>query len=991
MHLALVGPMTGKHDTVGKSFRQGVKLYIDSINGSGGINGKKIVVDIYDDQNNQELAKGEALKIVQKNKALAVIGHHYSTCSIKGGNVYKKQGIPAVSPASTNVKVTLNNPWFFRSSFNDKLQGRFLANYAKKVFNKPSVSIIYEQDDYGTYLADVFEKTSKELGTEIKYKWKFDPYDRQLDSNLKRIVYDLKSKDDAGVIFISTHADSGIKILKSMKDALVLNPVMGPDAFASEAFQNGFNIYPKEKRTPGFYTNGMYVTTPLIFDTTNSKGQKFKESYIKEFREIPGWHAAFAYDTAMVIIHALKSIEAQGTPDTLKEERRKLRNFLASMNTIDNSVEGVTGYNYFDKNGDSQKPVLIGVYKNRNIVSALTQFQTITNPAALTHLEAARKKDKVLMFDGHYMYKINVIYTGIDIIEIDDINFKDLTCTLDFYMWFRYQGDIYIKDMLFLNATEPVDMGYPIREKTTKDNLNYKLFRIKGRFRMDFVPRQYVYGEHIAGISIRHPSLDRNNLVYVKDVLGMGSVNDEEVLRDKMEDSQVISPAVDWNIKRVWFFQDILEEHSMGNPEYLNVTGGNVEYSRFNMAVRLAPDEFLLRHIIPEEWISYMLILSIALLLVFPMLARTKKFGHYIRIFWLLQFSASLLLLISGEYYAINRLGGTYYLEPAVITFKLLWWILPTIFINIGVKRFIWKPLEERTNRTIPKVIQNSAVLLIYVMAFFGIVAFVFDQPLTSLLASTGVAAMIFGLAVQVNISNIFSGIAINLERPFRVGDWIKINDFKEGQGVDINWRATRIKTRDDTILSIPNSQASETSIENFSYPNDGYYKYFTVHIDPVHPPERVKKILLDAVLSTPDLEKEPAPGIRFLGLTAGMTGQSESWAANYLISVYVKDYGKKFAHNELIWSNVWIHLKRAGINHVMPRQETHMFLERIKKKKVLPDKAYGILQEFEIFQPFSHEAKMYLSQHMKRHHFYPGESIVRQGETGNSLFIIEE
>jgi len=991
IHIALVGPMTGKHETVGRSFRQGVKLYIDSVNDSGGINNKKIVVDIYDDQNNSELAQGEALKIVQKNKALAVIGHHYSACSIKGGEVYKKEGIPAVSPASTNVNVTLNNPWFFRSSFNDKLQGRFLANYAKMVFNNPGISIIYEEEDYGTYLADIFEKTSKELGTTIKYKWKFNPYDRQLDSNLKQIVYDLKSKDDAGVIFISTHADSGIKILKTMKDALVLNPVMGPDAFASEAFQKGFNIYPKERRNPGFYTNGMYVTTPLIFDTTNSKGQKFKESYIKEFREEPGWHAAFAYDTAMVIVHALKKIEAQGTPDTLKEERRKLRNCLAGMNTIDEAVEGVTGFNYFDKYGDSQKAVLIGVYKNQKIVSALTQFQTITNPAALSHLEAARKKDKVLMFDGHYMYRINVIYTGIDIVEIDDINFKDLTCSLDFFMWFRYQGKMDIHDMLFLNAAEPVKMGEPIREKTTKDNLNYKLYRIKGRFRMDFIPSQYVYGEHIVGISIRHPGLDRNNLVYVKDVLGMGSVNDEDMLRDKMQESQVISPAVDWKIKRVWFFQDILEEHSMGNPDYLNITGGNVEYSRFNMAVRLAPDKFILRHIIPDEWIVYMLVLSIALLLFFPMLARTKRFGPYVRIFWVLQFSSSLLLLISGEYYAINNLGGTYYLEPVVLTFKLLWWILPTTFINIGIKRFIWAPLEERTKRSIPHVIQNSSVLIIYVMAFFGIIAFVFDQPLTSLLASTGVAAMIFGLALQVNISNIFSGIAINLERPFRVGDWIKIDDFKEGKVVDINWRSTRIKTRDDTILCIPNSQASESPIENFSYPDDGYYKYFTVHIDPVHPPERVKKILMDAVLSTPDLEHNPSTGVRFLGLVAGMTGQSESWAANYLISIYVKDYGKKFAHNEMIWSSVWTHLKRAGIRHVMPQQENHMILEKIKKKPVIPDKAYSLLQEIEIFHPFSHKAKIHLSQNMKRHHFYPGESIVRQGETGNSLFIIEE
>jgi branched-chain amino acid transport system substrate-binding protein len=351
------------------------------------------------------------------------------------------------------------------------------------------------------------------------------------------------------------------------------------------------------------------------------------------------------------------------------------------------------------------------------------------------------------------------------------------------------------------------------------------------------------------------------------------------------------------------------------------------------------------------------------------------------------------LLLLSAEYFLINQLGDTYYLEPILLALQMLWWMIPAFLINIGVHRFIWDPLEEKTGRTIPHIIRNAAAMIIYVVAFFGIVAFVFDQRLTSLLATSGVIAMILGLAIQINISNIFSGIAINVERPFRVGDWIKVGDFTEGKVEDINWRTTRLRTRDDTVLCIPNSQASESAIENFSYPDDGYFKYFTVLIDPSHSPDRVKKILLDAALSTPSVEKEPPPRTRFLGLTAGMTGQSQSWAANYLISTYTRNYGEKFAHNEAVWDNVYTHLRRAGIKTVYNRQEMHMYVEGFRRaRKALPDKSpIGLLQEIAIFAPFSQEAKQYLANRMTRRHAYPGQGIVQQGESGSSLFIIEE
>jgi len=1053
IHIAIAGPMTGSSASVGKAFRQGISLYVDVLNEKGGINGRQIILDPFDDENDSKKAKEAAEKIAfeEKNPALAVIGHHYSNCSTSAGEIYKKHKIPALTPASTNIEVTQGNPWYFRTCFNDRLQGRFLANYAKKVLGLDKVSIIMDSDTYGTYLTEVFEETAKGLGLEIGYKWKFDTNAADLDDRLKKIVRQFKSKNDAGALFLPVHGKEGVSILVKLKDIDVPNSaskvtILGPDAFTTEAFQQGFAEYPKEKQQPGYYTDGIFVTTPLLFDTTNEKGQKFIEAFQKKYHEKPGVHAAFAYDSVMMLIDAIKNSGIQGLKQTLPDDREKIRNYLAGINTTINAIEGVTGYNYFDKTNDSQKPIYMGFYRKRNIVSALIQFQSVTAQDA-SAIESAKNADWVQTFDGKDMYKTNVIYTGIEIKEISDLELLRMECIVDFFIWFRYQGSIDVRNIEFINVSSPIVLkdkykdssmseqlaellnkdknvpptGQPGRDKNVSpiiqqldheknvsspielgtgklirerdlDQLKYKLYHVRGKFKTDFLPGQKAYNQHILGISFRHFGLDRNNLIYVKDVLGMGTPN-EEVIAERMIEAQVLNSSSGWKINKVLFFQDVVRQSSKGDPDYLNVQQGTIEFSRFNAGIVISENKFNILTLIHREYMIYILILSSVVLLVIFLIGYTDRFKPYTKTIWTIQSIFALFLLLSCEVTITDWVAGKkdILIDPTVRTFQILWWWLPAMLFSRGVERFLWKPLEEKTGRVVPNVIRRFLLIITYTMVLLGIIAFVFDQKLTSILATSGLLAMIIGLAVQANIANIFSGIAINIERPFRIGDWVQIGTYPEGKIIDINWRTTKIQTRDDTVLSIPNSKASESSVENFSFPNAGYWQYFTLHVDAIHPPERVKKILLDATLSSKYVCKDPAPFTRFLGLTSGITKLSESWAANYLICIFVPDYGKKFAYNEEVWMNLWKHLRRANIRVVLPRQETHFFLEGVRRKSERLSKSLMTLQELEIFRPFSGEAKEYLSKKMRLHHYLPGETIVQQGDRGKSLFIVEE
>lgn len=1008
LHIALACPITGDNAAVGKAFLQGVELYLNKVNRNGGVNGRQVVLDLYDDQNRPELAKEKARQIVQDGKAVAVIGHYYSSCSIRAGEIYKQQQIPAISPAATNVKITRDNPWYFRTIFNDQAQGRFLATYANKVFGHKTASIIHEDQEYGAYLAKVFEQTCRSLGVKVNYKWGFNTQDDLLDQSLIQIVNELQYKPDAGVIFLATHSPEGARLIQLMKDSLVQNPIVAPDAFSSESFREIFKDLPKERSNPGFYTDGMYVTTPLIFDTTNEQGLRFLEAYLETYGEEPGWHAAFAYDTAMILITALEKTGVSGQPEALVADREKVRRFLADMTNPYDAIKGVTGYNYFDKNGDSQKPIFIGVYRRQNIVSAMTQFRPIANLNDVPNFNKAVKEGRILLFDGRYSYKVNVVYTGIRINSITNMDPETFDATIDFYLWFRYRGDVNLKNIEFLNALEPVQLGEPAQEQIEGEQV-YHLYQVKAPFQSDFLPSQHIFGQHILGIRFRARGLDRNNLIFVKDVLGMRLKKGEQKVHP-------YEAPEGWRISSEWFFQDIAEKDSLGDPDYLHLPTGALEFSRFNVGIRIKPDAFSLRREIPDAWAGWSLL---AATLVSLFISQSIKGGRtqgsplqfdrgnrkglplhkivslnlksHSKILWGVQILVAFVWLLSAEVFLLKEMGpklNETYFTVIRTAFDALWWLAGAHFTSVGLERFLWVPLEESTGRDIPHIVRNIIAFIVYMLALFAIVAFVFDQKLTSLLATSGVIAMILGLAIQINIANIFSGIAINLERPFRIDDWVKIGNFTEGKVVDINWRTTRLLTRDRTILSIPNSQASESSIENFSFPNDTYFKYFTIHVEPQHPPERVKKILLNAAMATPGVVYDPPPATRFLGLTDEMTGPSRAWAANYLISVVVRDYGMKFAHNEMIWLNVWTHLHHAGIRLLTERHEVQMAL---KGKKETVARPLSLLQEMDIFDPFSHEAKVYLSKRMKRRRYDSGHEVVKQGDAGDSLFVVSE
>ncbi|MFK5970404.1 MAG: ABC transporter substrate-binding protein [Candidatus Marithrix sp.] len=907
IHIAFVGPLSGENAMVGQSMQKAIELYFEGINKKGGINKLPVVLDVYDDRNSPAHATRKAKEIV-KSEAVAVIGHNCSYCSINGGKIYAEQKIPAITPVSTHLRVTQDNEWYFRTAFNDNLQGNFLANYAKNILQQEAVSIIQTNMAYGSYLGSVFEQASMELGLKVNYKWLLSN-----DADVNRIVLELQTKSDAGLVFLATNATVGVKLVKAIRKAQIKNLLIAPDAYEDKKFTEGFKDNFQEQRNPGYYTNGIYVSTPFILDTANKYAQNFNSIYEEFYQEQPLSSTFYALDAAIVIVEALKQIEEN---QPLKIIRSKIREIIADkFNSFEEAVAGSTGLNYFDEHGNALKSLSMGVYKGNHLISAFTQLQIVPDYFDTTD-------EHMLLIDNKRMYKTNIVYAGLQFDKISD--FKPLfdgskstvSYMMEFRLWLRFQGDIKPQEIKFLNAVEPIELGEPIFEELV-GKVNYHLYKVKGQFKESLnSPTERLFSnQYSLGINFHHRSLDRNKLIYVTDILGMEVTSEKAILEKIKEIQRKTSFFKNWPIQELNFFQGVIKKKILGNPKYMDQIN-TVEYSTFNTEIVIGNNAYAYHAIIPNKFTFIFFITSaiVTIMLVLLSYEKLDEHGHYLKYLWFIQFIFAFLWLISSEVLVGKLLlGNTNQYKAIVITSSnILWWLISSLFITIAIERFVWIPLEKNTERKIPNLVRFLTSFVIYLLACFGIIGFVFEQQFTSLLATGGVVTILLGVMVQVDLSNIFAGIALSLEDSFHIGNWIKIADYDDGKVVDMNWRVTKIETRSGYILSIPNSVVSASNIHNFSHPDKRYWLKYIVYVHAKYDPKEVEQVLIKAIFA---VEQDIVKTIRpIIWLDELVVQEVDAWTASYIVFFQTEDYEHKLRVLKNVWQSIWVHLTDAGM-----------------------------------------------------------------------------
>ncbi|OLT62896.1 ABC transporter substrate-binding protein [Moorena bouillonii] len=605
--IAIAAPLSNASESAQRSGRamvDGAELYINQVNKAGGVKGKKLKLEVYDDQGNQDVARQVAKKIAQSN-AIAVIGHYSSGVSTAAGEVYQHHKIPAVTGSATADGFTQSNSWYFRTIFSNSAQGTFIANYIQKILGSSNISLVYSPSTYGLTLGKTVEETFQELGGEVASKWVLgDDIDQAIETIYQDLLALKNSGRDPGVIVMTANRNQVARLIAKMKSSKMDFPIFGGDSLAEISLAQRFEDSPEERDEVGFFTNGIYAIAPIIFDISDDSGQQFRNEFEKKYKQAPGWVATCYYDAAIAIVEAIKRSDL--TWDDLPKNRLMLKESLATINSQETAFKGATRNIYFDYYGNAVAPFFVGIFDRRKFISAFSQLQIIPDLRAVVNLQEQLDSGEIVKVGNNYMVKTHIVYTGMDINEISHIDEKTSSYLVDFYIWFRYQGDIPADQIEFTNyGIERLDSGEKLTLKEPidtelNDGINYKVYRVKGDFHEKFDFHDYPFDHQTLSARFRHLNLTRDKLIYVVDFVGMRDTTTEKVLKN-WKRAKVFDKITDWSVENANFFQDtVINDSTLGNRRFID-TDLDIEYSRFNVVIKIKRDlvSFSIKNLLP--------------------------------------------------------------------------------------------------------------------------------------------------------------------------------------------------------------------------------------------------------------------------------------------------------------------------------------------------------------------------------------------------------
>lgn len=308
--------------------------------------------------------------------------------------------------------------------------------------------------------------------------------------------------------------------------------------------------------------------------------------------------------------------------------------------------------------------------------------------------------------------------------------------------------------------------------------------------------------------------------------------------------------------------------------------------------------------------------------------------------------------------------------------FKVIWWISAS-WLLVG---FLRAALDFKRQPRETRFIQDLIAGLIYVSAFLAIIADVFDTPVQGLLAASGVLAIVLGLALQSTLSDVFSGVVLNLSRSYRPGDWLILEGGLQGRVIETNWRATQILTEDHDLATVPNSVIAKTKLINASKPTKAHGLTIVVRLDPALSPSRCHAPLEMALLSCKRILSTPAPTVVIRSVDA--------FAVEFALRFFVTTFDEwPKAQNEL-FDHVFRHCASAGLRPAPPSGSSVTLTPR-DTRQFARDAPRLLVEQLPIFATLSQAECISLAAKMRRQTHAVKDVLVEQGTIPKALFIL--
>jgi small-conductance mechanosensitive channel len=266
-----------------------------------------------------------------------------------------------------------------------------------------------------------------------------------------------------------------------------------------------------------------------------------------------------------------------------------------------------------------------------------------------------------------------------------------------------------------------------------------------------------------------------------------------------------------------------------------------------------------------------------------------------------------------------------------------------------------------------------TLVVMLVLWADFGV------NPL-SLAVTFGAASVVVGLALQETLGNIFSGLALEMQKPFNPGDWVRTGSF-EGRVQGVGLRATTIITRHNERLFIPNTQISKEVLVNYRAP--AVADEINVGISYAVAPNRVREAILRVLHDVPHVLANPQAEV--------MPWDYGDFSIKYRVRYWLSDWAVRETVRADVIANLWYALRRHAIEIPFPIRTLEL---RQPQRAHAGEGEYehevvGALRELYFLKEFPEHELRVLVPFVQIHQFGAGETLMRQGEQGETLYII--
>lgn len=285
-----------------------------------------------------------------------------------------------------------------------------------------------------------------------------------------------------------------------------------------------------------------------------------------------------------------------------------------------------------------------------------------------------------------------------------------------------------------------------------------------------------------------------------------------------------------------------------------------------------------------------------------------------------------------------------------------------------------------------PAAFKNIITAAVIAVATLILLKEILSINVASLIATTTVLTATIGLAFQSTLANMLAGLTIHLEKQIRQGDWISAGGH-EGYVKDITLRSTRIMTVENNEVFIPNSKVLSEAVVNYSLPDRVQIRKLSVGVSYSVPPNKVKEAVLEALSAVAGVRQHPKPLVR-------VTNYGD-FSIHYEIRYPITDFSKHVDIEAEIMNLLWYRLRRSGIE--IPYPIRNINVHQITPETLRAEEAQraeenaGLIKAVDIFSPLSDREIRELVHTVKVGMFAAGEVPVRQGEAGDSFYIIKQ